>query len=149
MTPYVSLFDFFSSATPNIVPTPQRRLLQHSYRRPLRVRGLPRRLRAPFSPSAVTYRHLTKGLVAAGRIQDLLREMLNRGQGADSSSTITSPPATLTKTSGTKPSSYLKSSRGERCMVYDGVVHTSFMEGYWKKGMDKFTRRPWRTTIPY
>ncbi|KAG8085347.1 hypothetical protein GUJ93_ZPchr0010g7456 [Zizania palustris] len=149
MTPYVSLFDFFSSATPNIVPTPQRRLLQHSYRRPLRVRGLPRRLRAPFSPSAVTYRHLTKGLVAAGRIQDLLREMLNRGQGADSLVYNNLTPGYIDQDKWDKAFELLKSSRGERCMVYDGVVHTSFMEGYWKKGMDKFTRRPWRTTIPY
>ncbi|KAK6121236.1 hypothetical protein DH2020_045010 [Rehmannia glutinosa] len=42
---------------------------------------------APYSPSAVTYRHLTNGLIDAGRINDavdLLREMLHKGHGADS-----------------------------------------------------------------
>ncbi|CAI9294207.1 unnamed protein product [Lactuca saligna] len=42
---------------------------------------------APFSPSAVTFRHLTKGLIDAGRIDEavnLLWKMVNDGHGADS-----------------------------------------------------------------
>ncbi|OEL25210.1 Pentatricopeptide repeat-containing protein [Dichanthelium oligosanthes] len=93
----------------------------------------------PFSPSAVNYRHLTKGLDVAGGIRDaldLLREMLNRGAGADSlvyNNLITG----YIDLDDWGRAFELFNELTERCLVYDGVVHTTFMEGYWKQGKDK------------
>jgi pentatricopeptide repeat protein len=93
----------------------------------------------PFSPSAVTFQHLTKGLIAAKRIRDaldLLREMLNRGVGTDSliyNNLITG----YIDLDNRDKAFELFNELMERCVVYDGVVHTTFMEGYWKQGKDK------------
>ncbi|CAO2190626.1 unnamed protein product [Urochloa humidicola] len=94
---------------------------------------------APFSPSAVTFRHLTKGLVAAGRIRDaldLLREMINRGSGADSL-VYNNLIAGYIDLDDWDKAFELFNELTEKCVVYDGVVHTTFMEGYWKQGKDK------------
>ncbi|XVF75076.1 hypothetical protein PTKIN_Ptkin13bG0159300 [Pterospermum kingtungense] len=94
---------------------------------------------APFSPSAVTYRHLTKGLVSAGRIGealDMLREMLNKGHGADSLvyNYIISGFLNL---GNLEKANELFDELAERCLVYDGVVNATFMEWWFNQGKHK------------
>ncbi|KAL5784333.1 hypothetical protein ACOSQ2_006725 [Xanthoceras sorbifolium] len=74
--------------------------------------------------SHVMYRHLTKGFIDSGRIDkamDLLREMLNKRQGADSIRTLFNE---------------LK----KRCMVYDEVVNATFMEWWFSQGNENDTK---------
>ncbi|OIV96251.1 hypothetical protein TanjilG_14928 [Lupinus angustifolius] len=94
---------------------------------------------APFSPSPVTYRHLTKGLIEANRIGealDLLREMLNKGHGADSLvyNNLISGFLNLENLDKAKE---LFDELKERCLVYDGVVNATYMEWFFNKGRDK------------
>ncbi|XP_077249725.1 glutamine-rich protein 23 [Tasmannia lanceolata] len=94
---------------------------------------------APFSPSHVTYRHLTKGLVDSNRISeavDLLREMLNKGHGADSLVYNTLMSGFINLGNMEKALELFDELR-ERCLVYDGVLHATLMEAYFKKGMEK------------
>ncbi|KAL4184114.1 hypothetical protein AMTRI_Chr11g158400 [Amborella trichopoda] len=94
---------------------------------------------APFSPSPVTYRHLTKGLTDAGRVpeaMDLLREMLNRGHGADSL-VYNTLIETFIKLDQMEKALELFEELAERCLVYDGIVHATLMEGYFGKGDEK------------
>ncbi|CAL4963231.1 unnamed protein product [Urochloa decumbens] len=94
---------------------------------------------APFSPSAVTFRQLTKGLVAARCIRDaldLLREMISRGAGADSL-VYNNLIAGYIDLDDWDKAFELFNELTEKCVVYDGVVHTTFMEAYWKQGKDK------------
>ena len=94
---------------------------------------------APFSPSPVTYRHLTKGLVSSNRISDamdLLREMLHRGHGADSL-VYNNLIGGFIDLDNTEKALELFDELKERCLVYDGVVHATIMEGYFNKGMEK------------
>ncbi|KAF5204939.1 Pentatricopeptide repeat-containing protein [Thalictrum thalictroides] len=94
---------------------------------------------APFSPSHVTYKHLTKGLVDAGRISDgidLLREMLVKGHGADSH-VYNNLISGFLNLGNLERANELFDELRERCVVYDGVVNATFMNWYFKKGMDK------------
>ncbi|KAI3448374.1 hypothetical protein Pfo_005039 [Paulownia fortunei] len=78
---------------------------------------------APYSPSAVTYRHLTKGLIDAGRINDavdLLREMLNKGHGADSL-VFNNVILGFLNLGNLEKANELFDELKERCTVYDGV----------------------------
>ncbi|KAL5707703.1 hypothetical protein ACHQM5_018572 [Ranunculus cassubicifolius] len=93
---------------------------------------------APFGPSPVTYRHLTKGLVEADRIEDaidLLREMLNKGHGADSH-VYNNIISGYLKLGNLARANEFFDELNERCLVYDGIVNATFMEWYFEKGMD-------------
>ncbi|OVA10207.1 Pentatricopeptide repeat [Macleaya cordata] len=94
---------------------------------------------SPFSPSPITYRHLTKGLVDSDRISeatDLLREMLNKGHGADSLVYNNLILGFLELGNLDRALEFLNELR-ERCIVYDGVVHATFMDWYFKNGREK------------
>ncbi|KAJ1415127.1 Tetratricopeptide-like helical domain superfamily [Sesbania bispinosa] len=94
---------------------------------------------APFSPSPVTYRHLTKGLINAGRIDEavvLLREMLNKGHGADSL-VFNNLISGFLELGNLEKANELFDELKERCLVYDGVVHATYMEWFFNKGRDK------------
>ncbi|KAJ1385717.1 Tetratricopeptide-like helical domain superfamily [Sesbania bispinosa] len=94
---------------------------------------------APFSPSPVTYRHLTKGLISAGRIDeavDLLREMLNKGHGADSL-VYNNLISGFLELGNLEKANELFDELKERCLVYDGVVNATYMEWFFNKGRDK------------
>ncbi|KAI4298918.1 hypothetical protein L6164_032427 [Bauhinia variegata] len=94
---------------------------------------------APFSPSPVTYRHLTKGLIDAGRIDeavDLLREMLNKGHGADSL-VYNNLISGFLNLDNLDKANELFDELKERCLVYDGVVNATYMEWFFNKGRDK------------
>ncbi|XP_043698294.1 pentatricopeptide repeat-containing protein At1g10270-like [Telopea speciosissima] len=104
---------------------------------------------APFSPSPVTYRHLTKGLVDAGRISDavdLLRQMLNKGHGADSLVYNVLIAGYLNLGNLERAIEFLDELR-ERCLVYDGVVHATFMDWYWKQGKDAEAMESYRNLL--
>lgn len=94
---------------------------------------------APFSPSPVTYRHLTKGLIDAGRISeamDLLREMLNKGHGADSL-VYNNLISGFLNLENLDKANELFDELKERCLVYDGVVNATFMDWFFIRGRDK------------
>ncbi|KAE9595131.1 hypothetical protein Lal_00041164 [Lupinus albus] len=94
---------------------------------------------APFSPSPVTYRHLTKGLIEAKRIGealDLLREMLNKGHGADSL-VYNNLISGFLNLENLDKANELFDELKERCLVYDGVVNATYMEWFFNKGRDK------------
>ncbi|XP_042495638.1 pentatricopeptide repeat-containing protein At1g10270-like [Macadamia integrifolia] len=104
---------------------------------------------APFSPSPVTYRHLTKGLVDAGRISDamdLLREMLNKGHGADSLVYNVLISGFLNLGNLERANELLDELR-ERCLVYDGVIHATFMDWYWNQGKDAEAMESYRNLL--
>lgn len=94
---------------------------------------------APFSPSSVSYRHLTKGLIDAGRIGDaldLLREMLNKGHGADSL-VYNNLISGFLNLGDLDKANELFDELKERCLVYDGIVSATFMDWYFKQGKEK------------
>uniref|UniRef100_A0A1J3F2Z1 Pentatricopeptide repeat-containing protein n=2 Tax=Noccaea caerulescens TaxID=107243 RepID=A0A1J3F2Z1_NOCCA len=94
---------------------------------------------APFAPSSVTYRHLTKGLVQAGRIGDaasLLREMLSKGQAADSIVYNNLIRGYLDLGDLDKANEFFDELKS-RCTVYDGIVNATFMEYWFEQGKDK------------
>ncbi|KAK8946886.1 Pentatricopeptide repeat-containing protein [Platanthera zijinensis] len=96
-------------------------------------------LTAPFPASIFTYRYLTKGLVDSGRIADavsLLREMINRGHSTDALVYDTIIAGFIHLNNMEMAIEFFNELR-EQCPVYDGVVHATLMEGYWKLGMDK------------
>ncbi|KAF9606436.1 hypothetical protein IFM89_025145 [Coptis chinensis] len=91
----------------------------------------------PFGPSSVTYRHLTKRLVEADRISDamnLLREMLNKGHGADSLVYNNLISGFLELGNLERANEFFDELR-ERCLVYDGTVNATYIEWFFKKGM--------------
>ncbi|KOM44465.1 hypothetical protein LR48_Vigan05g207000 [Vigna angularis] len=90
--------------------------------RPPPQQGPPRDPNAP--------RHLTKGLIQAGRISevvDLLREMLTKGHGADSL-VYNNLISGFIKLENLEKVNELFDELKERCLVYDGVVNSTFME---------------------
>lgn len=94
---------------------------------------------APFSPSYVSYRNLTKGLVEAGRIDeavDYLREMINKGNGADSL-VFNNLILGFLNLGNLDKAIELFDELKERCSVYDGVVTATFMDWFFKNGRDK------------
>ncbi|OEL14472.1 Pentatricopeptide repeat-containing protein [Dichanthelium oligosanthes] len=133
----VALFEFFfcrSNIVPNIISY---NTLIHTHNEAARVddamqvyHDMLKSMR--FSPSAVSYRHLTKGLVAAGRIRDaldLLREMLNQGAGADSLVYNIIIDGYINLDNWGRAFEIFNELT-KKCLVYDGVVHTTFIEGY-------------------
>jgi pentatricopeptide repeat protein len=87
----------------------------------------------------VTYRHLTKGLIDAGRIEDavaLLREMLAKGHGADSLVYNNVIKGFLELGNLEKANEFFDELK-ERCLVYDGVINATFMDWWFKQGKDK------------
>lgn len=104
---------------------------------------------APFSPSAVTFRHLTKGLIDVGRIGeavDLLREMLNKGLGADSLVYNNLIKGFLDLDDFDKATEFFDELK-ERCLVYDGVVNATFMEWFFDKGRGKEAMESYRSLL--
>ncbi|XP_010263343.1 PREDICTED: pentatricopeptide repeat-containing protein At1g10270-like [Nelumbo nucifera] len=104
---------------------------------------------APFSPSPVTYRHLTKGLIDAGRITDavdLLREMLNKGHGADSLVYNNIIGGFLNLGNEERALEFFDELR-ERCLVYDGLVHSTIMDWYFKQGREKDAMDSYRSLL--
>ncbi|GFP95074.1 pentatricopeptide repeat-containing protein at1g10270, partial [Phtheirospermum japonicum] len=94
---------------------------------------------APFSPSSITYQNLTKGLVDAGRIDEaasLLREMLNKGHGADSS-VFNNVILGFLNLGNLDKANELFDELKERCSVYDGKVNATFMDWFFKQGKPK------------
>ncbi|KAK4799736.1 hypothetical protein SAY86_025101 [Trapa natans] len=104
---------------------------------------------APFSPSSVTYRHLTKGLIDAGRIQDavdLLREMLNKGHGADSL-VYNNLIAGFLNLGNLEKANELFDELKERCLVYDGVVNATFMDWFFNQGREKEAMESYKSLL--
>jgi len=94
---------------------------------------------APFDPSPFTYRHLTKGLISVGRIDeavDLLREMLAKNHGADSMVYNNLISGFLELGNLDRANEFFDELKG-RCSVYDGVVNATYMEWFFKQGRDK------------
>ncbi|XP_075520652.1 LOW QUALITY PROTEIN: pentatricopeptide repeat-containing protein At1g10270 [Primulina tabacum] len=101
---------------------------------------------APYSPSAVTYRHLTKGLIDADRINDavsLLREMLNKGHGADSL-VYNNVILGFLNLGNLEKANELFDELKERCTVYDGVVNATFMDWFFNQGKPKEAMESYR-----
>ncbi|KAL2491085.1 Pentatricopeptide repeat-containing protein [Abeliophyllum distichum] len=101
---------------------------------------------APYGPSAVTYRHLTKGLIDAGRINDavdLLREMLHKGHGADSL-VYNNLILGFLNLGNLEKANELFDELKERCTVYDGVVNATFMDWFFKQGKPKEAMESYR-----
>nr|XP_016486241.1 PREDICTED: pentatricopeptide repeat-containing protein At1g10270-like isoform X1 [Nicotiana tabacum] len=104
---------------------------------------------APFSPSAVTYRHLTKGLIDSDRIAeavDLLREMLNKGHGADSL-VYNNLILGFLNLDNLEKANELFDELKERCTVYDGVVNATFMDWFFKQGKVKEAMESYRSLL--
>ncbi|KAJ4895559.1 Pentatricopeptide repeat-containing protein [Raphanus sativus] len=104
---------------------------------------------APFAPSSVTYRHLTKGLVGAGRIGEavsLVREMLSKGQAADSVVYSNMIRGYLDLGDLDKANEFFDELKS-RCTVYDGIVHAPFMEYWFEKGNDKEAMESYRSLL--
>ncbi|CAN7134463.1 unnamed protein product [Brassica rapa subsp. narinosa] len=94
---------------------------------------------SPFAPSSVTYRHLTKGLVSSGRLGDaasLLREMLSKGQAADSIVYNNLIKGYLELGDLIKANEFFDELKS-KCTVYDGIVNATFMEYWFEKGDDE------------
>ncbi|KAB2608259.1 pentatricopeptide repeat-containing protein [Pyrus ussuriensis x Pyrus communis] len=103
----------------------------------------------PFSPSLVTYRHLTKGLVNAGRISegvDLLREMLNKGHGADSLVYNNLIKGFLHLENLEKAVEIFYELK-ERCLVYDGVVNSTLMDWFFNRGKEKEAMESYKSLL--
>ncbi|KAB2628357.1 pentatricopeptide repeat-containing protein [Pyrus ussuriensis x Pyrus communis] len=103
----------------------------------------------PYSPSPVTYRHLTKGLVDAGRIGegvDLLREMLNKGHGADSLVFNNLIKGFLHLENMDKAVELFDELK-ERCLVYDGVVNSTFMDWFFNQGKEKEAMESYKSLL--
>ncbi|XP_073151483.1 pentatricopeptide repeat-containing protein At1g10270-like [Henckelia pumila] len=101
---------------------------------------------APYSPSAVSYRHLTKGLIDADRINDavsLLREMLNKGHGADSM-VYNNVILGFLNLGNLEKANELFDELKERCTVYDGVVNATFMDWFFNQGKPKEAMESYR-----
>ncbi|KAL3814552.1 hypothetical protein ACJIZ3_015820 [Penstemon smallii] len=101
---------------------------------------------APYSPSAVTYRHLTKGLIDAGRLDEavsLLREMLNKGHGADSL-VFNNVILGFLNLGKLDKANELFDELKERCTVYDGVVNATFMDWFFNQGKPKEAMESYR-----
>nr|XP_043622588.1 pentatricopeptide repeat-containing protein At1g10270 [Erigeron canadensis] len=104
---------------------------------------------APFSPSAVTFRHLTKGLVDAGRIDEavtLLWKMVGDGHGADSLVFNNVILGFLNLDNLEKANEFFDELKG-RCLVYDGVVNATFMEWFFNKGRVKEAMENYRSLL--
>lgn len=94
---------------------------------------------AAFSPSSVTYRNLTKGLIHANRINDavnLVNEMINNGHGADSLVYNNMIVGFLDRGDLDRAVDFFDQLK-EICSVWDGVVNGTFMDFFFKKGMVK------------
>jgi pentatricopeptide repeat protein len=102
---------------------------------------------APFSSSSISYRHLTKGLVSAGRIGDaldLLHEMLNRGAGADSL-VYNNLIAGYIDLGDWDKAFELFNEIAERAL---SMMVSSTPPSWRGTGSRERTRRPWKTTSP-
>ncbi|KAL0694496.1 hypothetical protein Bca4012_061676 [Brassica carinata] len=104
---------------------------------------------APFAPSSVTYRHLTKGLVRAGRIGDaasLLREMMSKGLAADSVAYSNLIRGFLDLGELDKADEFFDELKS-KCTVYDGIVNATFMEYWFERGKDKEAMEAYRSLL--
>lgn len=78
-----------------------------------------------FSPSSVTYMHLTKGLIDAGQMGKAV-DLLSKGHGADSLVYNKLIKGFLDLGKENELFDELK----ERCLVYDGLVSATFMDWF-------------------
>ncbi|KAK9069644.1 hypothetical protein SSX86_011548 [Deinandra increscens subsp. villosa] len=104
---------------------------------------------APFSPSAVTFRHLTKGLVDAGRIDEavnLLWKMVGDGHGADSHVFNNIILGFLNLDNLEKANEFFDELKS-RCMVYDGIVNATFMEWFFSKGRPREAMESYKSLL--
>ncbi|XP_071696860.1 pentatricopeptide repeat-containing protein At1g10270-like [Rutidosis leptorrhynchoides] len=104
---------------------------------------------APFSPSAVTFRHLTKGLIDAKRIDDavnLLWKMVNDGHGADSHVFNNVILGYLNLDNLEKANEFFDELKS-RCMVFDGIVSATFMEWFFSKGRPKEAMESYKSLL--
>ncbi|KAI3770435.1 hypothetical protein L6452_01568 [Arctium lappa] len=104
---------------------------------------------APFSPSAVTFRHLTKGLIDAGRIDEavnLLWKMVGDGHGADSHVFNNIISGFLNLDNLEKANEFFDELKS-RCMVYDGIVNATFMEWFFTKGRPKEAMESYKSLL--
>ncbi|CDY20645.1 hypothetical protein Bca4012_093848 [Brassica carinata] len=104
---------------------------------------------SPFAPSSVTYRHLTKGLVSSGRLGDaasLLREMLSKGQAADSIVYNNLIKGYLELGDLIKANEFFDELKS-KCTVYDGIVNATFMEYWFEKGNDEEAMECYRSLL--
>ncbi|KAL7591038.1 hypothetical protein Lser_V15G34066 [Lactuca serriola] len=104
---------------------------------------------APFSPSAVTFRHLTKGLIDAGRIDEavnLLWKMVSDGHGADSIVFNNIISGFLNLDNLEKANEFFDELKS-RCMVYDGIVNATFMEWFFSKGKPKEAMESYKSLL--
>ncbi|PPD91407.1 hypothetical protein GOBAR_DD11641 [Gossypium barbadense] len=98
--------------------------------------------KAPFNPSPVTYAHLTKGLIDAGRIG----EMLNKGHGADSL-VFNNLISGFLNLGNLDKANELFDELKERYLVYDGVVNATFMEWWFNRGKDKEAMESYKSLL--
>ncbi|KAD3067400.1 hypothetical protein R6Q59_018534 [Mikania micrantha] len=104
---------------------------------------------APFSPSAVTFRHLTKGLVDAGRIEEavnLLWKMVGDGHGADSHVFNNVILGFLNLGNLDKANEFFDELKS-RCMVYDGIVNATFMEWFFSEGRPREAMESYKSLL--
>ncbi|XP_076889949.1 pentatricopeptide repeat-containing protein At3g60980, mitochondrial-like [Bidens hawaiensis] len=104
---------------------------------------------APFGPSAVTFRHLTKGLVDAGRIDEavgLLWKIVNDGHGADSHVFNNIILGFLSLGNLDKANEFFDELKS-RCLVYDGIVNATFMEWFFSNGRPKEAMESYKSLL--
>ncbi|KAI3509293.1 hypothetical protein L1887_24465 [Cichorium endivia] len=104
---------------------------------------------APFSPSAVTFRHLTKGLIDAGRIDEavyLLWKMVGDGHGADSLVFNNIISGFLNLDNLEKANEFFDELKS-RCLVYDGIVNATFMDWFFTKGKPKEAMESYKSLL--
>ncbi|GJZ85865.1 pentatricopeptide repeat-containing protein [Tanacetum coccineum] len=104
---------------------------------------------APFGPSAVTFRHLTKGLVDCGRIDEavsFLWKMVADGQGADSHVFNNVILGFLNIGNLDKANEFFDELKS-RCLVYDGIVNATFMEWFFQQGRVKEAMESYKSLL--
>ncbi|OVA15100.1 Pentatricopeptide repeat [Macleaya cordata] len=108
----------------------------------------------PFSPSPVTYINLTKGLVDSDRISeavDLLREMPNNYKGEAYSVVYNNLISGFLQLGKLDKALELFEELREKCSSvnnnYDGIVHATFMDWYFKNGREKDAMESYQTLI--
>lgn len=104
---------------------------------------------APFSPSAVTFRHLTKGLVDRGRMDEAvsyLWKMVGEGHGADSHVFNNVIRGFLNSGNLDKANEFFDELKS-RCLVYDGIVNATFMEWFFNQGRVKEAMESYKSLL--
>ncbi|KAL7601853.1 hypothetical protein Lser_V15G23823 [Lactuca serriola] len=104
---------------------------------------------APFTPSQVTFRYLTKGLIDAGRIDEavsLLWTMIWDGKGADSHVFNNIISGYLNLDNLEKANEFFDELKFS-CRVYDGIINATFMEWFFSKGKPKEAMESYKSLL--